>query len=163
MKIIIAILAVTCCQIVGAQTITTYDSRFGVQPVASSYQAVDVGDTRSDDYKEMSALFPLRSLAVPALIDLDTRQGVTITSTIAQAEADLAALDNQRRPARKALKDYLAGRTRKQTSTELRQAINAAATVAQLRKAMKDMDEYRELVEGAEDEREQLGLKKERD
>lgn len=81
-----------------AQTITTYDSRpYGAPAVESIYRAVDVGQTNialNPDYK-----LKLRSVAVPALWDMRYELGVTITGTVAQAEAELSARIAEQYPA----------------------------------------------------------------
>lgn len=85
------------------QTITTYDTRFGIEPVASSYLAVDVGVTdviRNPDFNIVYRSFP-----APSLIDTEYKIGVTITGTVAQAEEDLAALKAEQYPATVKLKD----------------------------------------------------------
>jgi hypothetical protein len=86
----IALLAVS----VSAETVTTFDSRIGVNPVVSQYPSVDVGDTSeitNPDFRDFSQVVSLRSFPVPALVDTSSGIGVTITGSIAQAEADLAA------------------------------------------------------------------------
>lgn len=98
--------------------------------------------------------------ALPCLVDTESWESVQVTGTIAQAKSDLTGQDEIRRPARKALKDYLAGTTQKDKRKVLRQAITASDTVPALRKAVREMDEFRELVEDAEDERQLLGRKK---
>ena len=79
------------------QTITTYDTRFGIEPVASSYLAVDVGVTdviRNPDFNIVYRSFP-----APSLIDTEYKIGVPITGTVAQAEADLATAISNAVPA----------------------------------------------------------------
>lgn len=80
------------------QVIATRDSRTGAS-VTSSYTSVDVGDIdpiRNPDWRDYNERFPLRSVKVPALIDLDVAVGVAITGTVAQAEIDLSrAISNQ--------------------------------------------------------------------
>ena len=72
-----------------AEMITTYDTRFGIAPVASGHRAVDI------------AIYApwMRSVAVPALIDTRLNIGVTITGTVEQAEAQLATLASNTFPA----------------------------------------------------------------
>lgn len=98
--------------------------------------------------------------ALPCLVDAESWESVQVTGTIAQAKTELTGRDEVRRPARKALKDYLAGTSQKDKRKALRQAITSADTVPTLRKALRDMDEFRELIEDAEDERQLLGRKK---
>jgi len=79
------------------QVFTTHDTRFGIEAVESAYRSIDIAVTdvqRNPDYDPW-----MRSVAVPALIDTETRQGVTITGTIAQAEADLATAISNAAPA----------------------------------------------------------------
>jgi hypothetical protein len=69
-----------------AQTITTYDSRTNGAAIASNYRARDIGVIDRLD------VWPwMRSWNAPALIDAQLGIGVTITGTVAQAEADLDA------------------------------------------------------------------------
>jgi hypothetical protein len=70
-----------------AQTVTTYDSRTTGTPVASQYRAVDIADL--DANRNPDAASWMRSIAAPALIDVDTRSMARITSTVEQAKADL--------------------------------------------------------------------------
>jgi hypothetical protein len=76
------------------QTITTYDSRKSIEPIVSNYTAVDLAIT---DVQANPSYAPyLRTLAAPAMFDQRTRIGITITGTVAQAEAQLnAAISNQ--------------------------------------------------------------------
>ena len=80
-----------------AQTITTYDSRLGIEPVASSYLAVDVGVTDTIQNPDFKLMY--RSYVVPSLIDTEHKLSVTITNGIEQAEADLAAAISNAVPA----------------------------------------------------------------
>jgi len=76
------------------QVFTTHDSRFGVEAVRSAYRSIDIAVTdpaRNPDYAPW-----MRQTAVPALVDVGTRIGVTITGTVAQAQAQLnVAITNQ--------------------------------------------------------------------
>ena len=73
-----------------AQTVTTYHSKFGIPPVESSYLAVDIAVTDSHENPNYRQLY--RVYGAPALIDTEYKIGVTITGTVAQAEADLRKL-----------------------------------------------------------------------
>jgi hypothetical protein len=76
------------------QTVTTYHSAFGIPAVESSYLAVDIAVTDPIANPNYRASYRLHQ--APALIDTRTRIGITITGTVAQAEAQLnAAISNQ--------------------------------------------------------------------
>jgi hypothetical protein len=72
------------------QTITTFDSRKGIEPIASNFTAVDIAIT--DVQANPSYAHYLRGLAAPAMFDANIMQGVMITGTVEQAEADLNKL-----------------------------------------------------------------------
>ena len=76
-----------------AELVTTHDSRFGVRPVVSAYQSVDIKHN-----------IPLRQFKAPALVDTKFNVGVTITGTVAQAESDLAKLRKATHPAQDRLR-----------------------------------------------------------
>lgn len=122
-----------------AQVITTYDSRTNQPPFLSHHLAVDIGDIneeRNPDYRDYSSRFDLRSVATPALIDVATGLGVTITGNLRQAHRDLDDLDAARRPARRELESFLAGKTPKEFRTDIRRAFrnlytNTAFTATQ--------------------------------
>jgi hypothetical protein len=67
-----------------AQIVTTYDSRTNGAAIGSNYPARDIGVIDNLD-----TFGWMRSWSAPAMIDTETRIGVTITGTVAQAEADL--------------------------------------------------------------------------
>ena len=75
-----------------AQRITTYSSKGGISKVESEYQAVDVS-VKDWEYKRADRFFPLNAAPAPSLIDLQSKLSVEITGTIAQAEAELDALE----------------------------------------------------------------------
>ena len=87
-------------------------------------------DTRWWTWANERGLTNAALTALPCLVDAESWEAVQVTGTVNQAKADLQAQDDVRRPARKALLDYLAGRTRKQARTQLRDSINAAAGTA---------------------------------
>lgn len=121
-----------------AQTITTYDSRFGVEPVASSYLAVDIGvtdTTKNPDYKLM-----YRSYSAPAIIDTQYKIGVTITGTVAQAEAQLAAIKAEQYPASVKLKD-------KDRRTEAKDAATKSASANSVPALREEVRRLAELIE----------------
>jgi hypothetical protein len=101
------------------QLVTTYDPREAIAPVASPYRAVDVAEQRPELNPDFQ-LF-LRSVRAPALFDLTSKLGVTITGTVAQAEADLNKL----------------------------KAWNIPVTPRQFKLALLDIDVYPEDVEAA--------------
>ena len=80
-----------------AQTVTTYHSKFGIAPVKSSYLAVDIAVTDAIQNPNYRPLY--RVYGAPALIDTEYKLGVTITGTVAQAEADLATAISNAVPA----------------------------------------------------------------
>jgi hypothetical protein len=72
------------------QTFTTHDSRFGIEAVESAHRSIDIAVTdvqRNPDYDPI-----MRVPAAPALMDVTHKIGVTITGTVAQAEAELNKL-----------------------------------------------------------------------
>ena len=165
MKIILTILAILALPALGQTTHERYiliqqergESSGNVWRLAWSDRT---NDTRWWTWANERGLTNAALTALPCLVDAESWEAVQVTGTVNQAKQDLQAQDDVRRPARKALLDYLAGRTRKQARTQLRDSINAATTVPQLRQAMKDMDKYRELVEDADDERDIQGRKR---
>jgi hypothetical protein len=101
------------------QTITTYDTRKGIEPIVSNYAAVDLAIT---DVQANPSYAPyLRGLAAPAMFDSKIMQGVMITGTVEQAEADLNKL----------------------------RAWNIPVTPRQFKLALLDIDVYPETVEEA--------------
>jgi len=109
---------------VQAQYITTYDSRH-TQPVASPYLAVDVGNTDpivNPDYRDYNRKIQLRSVGVPALFDVELGAGVTITGTVAQAQAALSNLVSVATPGKARRK----GKIRKDEITSVTTNINKA-------------------------------------
>jgi hypothetical protein len=72
------------------QTVTTYHSAFGIPAVESSYLAVDIAIT--DPIQNPNYRTSYRLHQAPALIDTETKLGVSITGTVEQAEADLNKL-----------------------------------------------------------------------
>lgn len=157
-----------------AQLITTYDYRL-TNMVASQYQAVDVGNTdpiTNPDYRDYNAMFPLRSVGTPALINLRLKLGVTITGSMANARADIRRMDDERRPAKVALETFLGGQTPKQFRKSLKAAYsnvrtNTAFNAAQ-RTVLTNMlwavgaeDDFAELRQAKQAEDIDLGIKKE--
>jgi hypothetical protein len=97
----------------------------------------------------------------PSLVDTDLKLLVVITGNYNQARADIQRMDDARRPAKTALKAALAGSTVKAKRKALRDAVDAAGTVATVRRAMRDLDAFRELVEAKRDEDVSLNITKE--
>lgn len=83
--------------VASAQTVTTYHSAFGIPSVTSSYLAVDIAVTDEIANPNYRPLY--RGFQAPALIDTQYKIGVTITGTLAQAEAQLAAIMAEQYPA----------------------------------------------------------------
>lgn len=130
-----------------AQTVTTYDSRFGIYAITSSYLAVDVGviDTiKNPDYIPLYRLF-----SVPSLIDTQYKIAVQITGTIAQAEADLAAIKAQQIPAIEREKG-------KDVKTESKSAASSAAAANSVVTLREQVKRLAELLEQAQERIEQL-------
>lgn len=137
--------------------IHTYNSKRGQQSIRR-YVSVDVANVTNELYVAYSGQFRLRSVPTPALINLNLQIGVTITGTLNQARADLQRLDDERRPARQALKTVLGERNVKQAKQEVKQALRNAFTPAQ-RKALLDYLELEELITQRRLEAEALGLR----
>jgi len=80
-----------------AQTVTTYDSRTNGLPVAGPYVSVDIGVTDKNANPDYQSWF--RSFPAPALIDTQLGIGVSIITTLKQAEIDLGNLSSNNFPA----------------------------------------------------------------
>lgn len=153
--------------IASAELFTTYDTRNGIAPIDSKYQAINVARTNHPDY------FPaLRGVIAPALYDTRLNIGVTITGTVNQARADLKAIDDARRPAKMELVNFLGGQTPKQFRQSIKAAYrnvetNTAFTTAQRRAltnvfwAVQADDDFAELRQAKQAEDIDLGIKKE--
>ena len=103
MKYIIIIQALWLAHISAGQVIiTTFDTRTNGTPVRSQYRAIDVGVL--DAARNPDAAAWMRSFPAPALVDIPARIGVSITGTVAQAEADLAQLLKAAYPAQDKLR-----------------------------------------------------------
>jgi hypothetical protein len=142
-----------------AEVVTTHDSRTNGTPFSSRIQSVDIGVT--DTQKNPDFQLWLRNIEAPALADLNTRMIVKITGTVAQARADLRTADDARRPEKMTLKTALAGSTIKAKRRALRDAMEAAGTDQQYRRAARRLDEFNELVEAKRDEDVSLNITKE--
>lgn len=130
-----------------AQLVTTYDSRFGIAPVASSYLAVDVGVTDTVKNPDFKLLY--RSYRAPSLIDTQYKIAVQITGTIAQAEADLAAIKAAQIPAIEREKD-------KDVKAEAKSAASSAASANSVVALREQVKRLAELLEQAQERIEQL-------
>lgn len=126
-----------------AQTMITYDSRYDDQPAPAAIDLAVRDRVANPDYAPWMLKY-----RTPAMIDAQTRIGVTITGTVAQAEADLAAaikaawpalpaeIDNEtmaealgvddNAPTREALKE--AARSNRLARAEMRQDARAVRT-----------------------------------
>ena len=126
--IIVALCAVSAAR---GQVITTYDSRFGIAAITSQYETVDVGvtdDARNPAYARYNAIYRLRGIKPPALIDLDDREGVTITGTLKQAKAELGLAKDGKLPEVKAYRELLGTNTYARLRDSYRDTINLATT-----------------------------------
>lgn len=131
-----------------AQTITTYDSRFGIDPVASSYLAIDVGVTDTVKNPDFKILY--RNYVAPSLIDTQYKLGVTITGTVEQAEAELAAIKQLQLPAIQREKDKDVKSAAKVAAQESASANSVPALRQQVKRLAELIEQLQERVEQLE-------------
>ena len=133
-----------------AQTITTYHSAFGIPAVTSTYLAVDIAVTDQIANPNYRPLY--RSFQAPSLIDTQFKLGVAITGTIAQAEADLAAIKAVQIPAIEREKG-------KDVKAEAKSAASGAASANSVPALRAQVARLAELVEQLQERVEQLESK----
>lgn len=124
--------------VASAQTVTTHHSNFGIPAVTSSYLAVDIAVTDEIANPNYRPLY--RGFQAPALIDTQYKVGVTITGTVAQAEAQLAAIKAEQYPASVKLKD-------KDRRQEARDAANKSASANSIPALREEVRRLAELIE----------------
>jgi hypothetical protein len=117
------------------QTVTTYHSAFGIPAIESSYLAVDIAITDPIANPNYRASYRLHQ--APAIIDTRTRIGITITGTVAQAEAQLNAAISNQYPASVKFQD----KDRKQEAADAASKSAAANSVPALRAEVKRLAE----------------------
>lgn len=161
MKILAAILILAATTAI-AQNTVIFDSR--ISPWSNNnVRSIDLAiksRALNPDLYEWNLKGYIIPTVVPALVNPRLSIYAAITGNMNQARADLQRADEIKRPAYYTLQAALTNGTKKAKRKELRDAAENAQNDNKYRKAMRAIDKFNELVQDAEDERNDLGIKR---